>query len=46
MPSAWDSSGVVPRARAVSLVLPKKRLGGLVGVGMGMAKGGGVTGSR
>jgi len=26
MPSAWASSGLLPRARAVSLVLPKKRL--------------------
>lgn len=32
MPSAWDSSGVAPRARMVSLVLPKKRLGGEGGV--------------
>ncbi len=28
MPSDWASSGVVPRALAVSLVLPKKRLCG------------------
>lgn len=44
MPSAWDSSGVAPRARMVSLVLPKKRLGGggvswCVGIG---DRGGGV----
>jgi hypothetical protein len=26
MPGAWASSGVLPRARAVSFVLPKKML--------------------
>lgn len=42
MPSAWASSGVVPRALAVSFVLPKKRLETCVswfGIG-GMERGG------